>query len=176
MDSIRDHHQDNQDSEAGFTLIELLTVVMIIGVLIAVMLPNFLQARQPAQDRQAQTLLRTGVTAARTVATSDATLPTATTLSTIEPEMAFVDDTTVAEAKAKSVSVGAGSTGTSWYLIMTSHSSSGRCFAVLEQADSATTVPAARHHRLPGRHVQSRGRLDHDLVITRVPGPRSHRQ
>ena len=144
MDPIRDHHHDNrEDRQAGFTLIELMTVVMIIGVLIAVMLPNFLQARLPAQDRQAQTLLRTGITAARTVATSDAALPTATTLGTIEPEMAFVDDATIAEAKAKSVSVGAGSSGASWYLIMASHSSSGQCFAVLEQADSATAYQRA---------------------------------
>ena len=140
MDPNRARDHDNRpDRQGGFSLIELMTVMMIIGLLIAVMLPNFLKARVPAQDRQAQTLLRTGVTAARTVATADTALPTATALATIEPAMVFLDDATVAEAKTHSVSVDTGTSGSSAYLIMASHSSSGRCFAVLERTDSATT-------------------------------------
>ncbi len=43
----------------GFTLIELMVVVMIIAVLIAIAIPSFLGFRKSAQDRAAQSEIRT---------------------------------------------------------------------------------------------------------------------
>src|SRR3954449_5351551 len=58
-----------RDEEEGFTLIELMVVVLIIAILIAIAIPTFLGARQRAQDRAAQSNLRNGLTAEKTVYT-----------------------------------------------------------------------------------------------------------
>lgn len=47
--------------EEGFTIIELLVVVVILGVLLGIALPTFLGARTRAQDKAAQSSLRTGL-------------------------------------------------------------------------------------------------------------------
>lgn len=52
--------------EGGFTLIELMVVVLIIAILIAIAIPTFLGARKRAQDKQAQSNLRNGLTAEKT--------------------------------------------------------------------------------------------------------------
>src|SRR4249919_875357 len=67
-----------RDEEQGFTLIELMVVVLIIAILIAIAIPTFLGARQRAQDRAAQSDLRNGLTAEKTVYTDSQTYSTDT--------------------------------------------------------------------------------------------------
>jgi type IV pilus assembly protein PilA len=57
------------DDEDGFTLIELMVVVLIIAILIAIAIPTFLGAQDRARDRGAQSNLRNGISAAKTIAT-----------------------------------------------------------------------------------------------------------
>jgi type IV pilus assembly protein PilA len=62
-----------RDEEQGFTLIELMVVVLIIAILIAIAIPTFLGARNRAEDRAAQSDLRNGLTAEKTVYTDGET-------------------------------------------------------------------------------------------------------
>jgi type IV pilus assembly protein PilA len=68
---IRNIAARRRDDEDGFTLIELMVVVLIIAILIAIAIPTFLGARQRAQDRAAQSDLRNGLTAEKTVYTDN---------------------------------------------------------------------------------------------------------
>ena len=55
-------HDKRRSGEDGFTLIELLVVVVILGILIAIAIPTYLNYRKSAADKSAQSDLRNAVT------------------------------------------------------------------------------------------------------------------
>ena len=91
----------SRDQEEGFTLIELMVVVLIIAILIAIAIPTFLGARQRAQDRAAQSDLRNGLTAEKTVYTDAQTYDaTAANMKNIESSLNWGGKLTVAVGDA----------------------------------------------------------------------------
>jgi type IV pilus assembly protein PilA len=59
-------HRAASREQMGFTIIELMVSVLIISILIAIAIPTFNGARRAAQDRQAQSNLRSGLIAQKT--------------------------------------------------------------------------------------------------------------
>jgi type IV pilus assembly protein PilA len=66
----RDDHQDR-----GFTLIELLVVVVILGILIAIAIPAYLNYRKSANDKAAQSDLRGAVSVLELCLSGNGTYP-----------------------------------------------------------------------------------------------------
>ena len=103
---LKNRRDQARSTEDGFTLIELMVVVLIIAILLAIAIPTFLGAQNKAKDRSAQSSLRNGLTAAKTIYTdsSDYTAATAAALALVEPSLTFVA-TGVESTEPKTVSV-----------------------------------------------------------------------
>jgi type IV pilus assembly protein PilA len=108
-----------------------MVVVLIIAILIAIAIPTFLGARGRSQDRAAQSSLRNGLTAAKTMYTDDGNYTNATdaNLDEVEPSLTYQPAGTASDtAKEVSVSATAGTwAGAVW-------ADSGTCFLIRDVA------------------------------------------
>ncbi len=82
-------------AEQGFTLIEVMVVVVIIGILVSIAVPTFLNARTEAQNRSVESDLRNAMTDAQTLYIKNSyAFSTGTALQTdlskTEPSLDFV--------------------------------------------------------------------------------------
>jgi len=101
---LKNRRDQARSTEDGFTLIELMVVVLIIAILLAIAIPTFLGAQNKAKDRSAQSSLRNGLTAAKTIYAdqADYTKADAAALAAVEPSLTFPNPS--ADPKQVSVS------------------------------------------------------------------------
>ena len=125
----------SRDQEEGFTLIELMVVVLIIAILIAIAIPTFLGARQRAQDRAAQSDLRNGLTAEKTVYTDGQVYSSDTTTAGLKGIESSLNWGGADTAKpALNVTLGNSSVGTNDMVCLDEKSKSGTTFSIADIA------------------------------------------
>ncbi|HVL81333.1 MAG TPA: prepilin-type N-terminal cleavage/methylation domain-containing protein [Actinomycetota bacterium] len=137
-----------RDEDRGFTLIELMVVVLIIAILIAIAIPTFLGARKRAQDRAAQTALRSSLTTAKTIYTDSESYSglTEPMLRGAEPSLRYTepgagevsDDPKLVAWNIPAVTV----SGQTTYPVFTAavRSETGLCWMIYENSASGPTT------------------------------------
>ncbi|MBT8199916.1 MAG: type II secretion system GspH family protein [Acidimicrobiia bacterium] len=117
----------------GFSLVELMIVVLIVAILIAVAVPTFLGQRVTAQDRAAQSALRNGLVAEKSVMAGRFSFTDdVTELQAVEPSFLFV-----ASLSPPVGQIGVAVNGTD-VVCMAVQSQSGTWFGIWDAVQDAT--------------------------------------
>jgi prepilin-type N-terminal cleavage/methylation domain-containing protein len=112
----------------GFTLLEVLVVILIIGILAGVAIPNFINQTSKAKDGAAKELVRTAETAAETYATDHSGTYTGMSIAELQAITPTLKEKSTAEL------VTAEATGANGYVVEAQSTGNGHTFAIERKA------------------------------------------
>ncbi len=107
QEKLRRMRDERAEGDRGFTLIELLVVVVIIGVLIAIAIPLYLNYRKGAENKSAASDVRGAISAAEQYYTENGNVYPATVVGTTGTALAFAAQT---NGTAETATVSSGNT------------------------------------------------------------------
>jgi type IV pilus assembly protein PilA len=127
--------------DEGFTLIELLVVVVIIGVLVAIAVPVYLNYRQGAADKSAQSDVRGAISAIEQYYTENGNAYPATFVESKTSPQAIGSQQITLSDKTVMTYVPQGSPATSYLVCATNSGGSGKVYVYDSSKGGSVTAP-----------------------------------
>ncbi|MGH8961815.1 MAG: prepilin-type N-terminal cleavage/methylation domain-containing protein [Jatrophihabitantaceae bacterium] len=133
--------EEREEGDNGFTLIELLVVVVIIGILIAIAIPLYLNYRKGANDKSAMSDLRGAISVLEQCNSDNSTYPATATAGTTNGACA---GQTINVSSGTTMLYTVGSPATSFMISSTNSNGSGKYYCYNSATGgSVKQIPAA---------------------------------